>query len=182
MKKIILGLILFALIVGVAYLKDYRDSEEYHDVYAQGLRRGSELQGARNDSLDSLGVLVKKTETKLADTLAWQDKVHQSEIDSLKAAVASREDSIASLKQTMAKPKAVAEKKTTPTLSRAEKQKKRELEILSDYKNRYQELPEDLSAYERRVSISEIREETAKKFSISVEKLNQIRADHNIPY
>lgn len=182
MKKFILGLILFALIVGVGYLKSYRDSEEYHEVYAKGLRRGSELQGARNDSVDSLGVLVKQTESKLADTLAWQDRVYRSEMDSLKAAVASREDSIASLKQALAKPTPVAKKKNGRTLSRAEKQKKRELEILSDYKERYKELPEDLSAYERRVSISEIREETAKKFSISVEKLNQIRTDHSIPY
>ena len=43
-------------------------------------------------------------------------------------------------------------------------------------------LPSDLSDYEYRVSVDEIRAETAEKFSITVESLNKIRADNDVDF
>ena len=47
---------------------------------------------------------------------------------------------------------------------------------------RYRNLPKDLTAYERRVALSEIREESADKFRITVAELNRIRKANKLTY
>jgi hypothetical protein len=71
-------------------------------------------------------------------------------------------------------------KTATATKSDATSQKHKE--ILAYYKQRYQGLPNDLSAYERRIALSEIRQESADKFKISVTELNNIRKAYKLSY
>jgi len=66
---------------------------------------------------------------------------------------------------------------------RAVTQKERTQEqILSYYKKRYRALPKDLSPYEKRVALAEIRDETAQKFSIPLSELDEIRTDNELDY
>jgi len=55
-------------------------------------------------------------------------------------------------------------------------------EIVSHYKLAMSRLPADLSDYEYRVAVKEVRTETAARFSITVERLNQIRKEHNVNF
>ncbi|MEA1980558.1 MAG: hypothetical protein U9N54_06255, partial [candidate division Zixibacteria bacterium] len=55
-------------------------------------------------------------------------------------------------------------------------------QILTYYKDRFKKLPADLSNYERRISLNEIKEETAQKFEISLVELKNIRAKYKLKY
>jgi len=113
-----------------------------------------------------------------ADSLVKKDISYQSRIDSLEGVVDKQQKQISSLaSKTTAKPAATISKTTSAktTLSKHEK-------ILTYYKKRFTNLPKDLSDYEKRIAVKEIREETSLKFSISLQELKQIREKYKLTY
>ncbi|MCP4684515.1 MAG: hypothetical protein GY867_03605 [bacterium] len=179
MKKFLLGIVLIAALVGVVYLKSERAdqfrSRLTEEGFLAGLAEGEDLRS----QVDSLAGLVVRKDSALAESVAVHDGLYAGEIDSLTEKIQSQEVQISDLNGQLAK-----NKKATQVAVKKKSQKpdKKHLEILSYYKKAVTDLPGDLSAYERRIALSEIRNETAQKFAITVSRLNSIRKDNNLEY
>jgi hypothetical protein len=179
MKKLLLGLILIAALVGVVYLKSER-AEEYRahiaeESFQAGLAEGEELK----EQVDSLTGLVSYKDSALAESVAVRDHLHAGQVDSLSQRIQAQEEKIAVLSDQLAR-KTEAERVAANNTSQTPN--KKHLEIIRYYKKAVNDLPGDLSPYERRVALSEIRNETARRFSISVSKLNSLRKASNLEY
>ena len=59
---------------------------------------------------------------------------------------------------------------------------KRQHELLAYYKKLYESLPQNLTDEEFKAAVSKIRQETAKKYSISVSELNRLREEHKVSF
>jgi hypothetical protein len=116
--------------------------------------------------------MMAERDLAIADSLVKKDQTYQATIDSLKNALDKEKTAtknLASMPTTV--------KKTTPepTISKHEK-------ILTYYKKRYANLPNDLSQYELKIALNEIREETSQKFAISLKELKDIRQKNKLSY
>jgi len=179
MKKLLLGIVLLAALIGIVYIKSER-AEEYHAQVTQegfqaGLAEGEQLK-ARVDSLT--GLVVEK-DVAMAESVAVRDELYAGNIDSLNETIKDKDQQIADLNSQLRQKTEVAQVVAKNT---SQEPDKKHLEILSFYKKAVEGLPGDLSAYERRVALSEIRNEIAQKFSITVSRLNSIRKEHNLEY
>lgn len=179
MRKLLLGLILIAALVGVVYLKSER-AEQYRariteESFKAGLGEGEELK----TQVDSLAELVSLQDCALAESVAVREDLYAGQFDSLNEKIQTQEQQIADLSGQL------AEKAATPQVAAQNtsvEPDSKHLEILNYYKKAVNDLPGDLSAYERRVALSEIRNETARKFAISVSRLNSLRKENNLEY
>ncbi len=178
MKKIILAAVILVLIVGLSYIKTLRDYDRSRAYYQDGKADAvQELDEYKNEA-DSLKFAVGEQQVAFADSLVRKDISYQSRIDSLEGVVDQQQNQISTLAaKTETKPAAAISKTTSPkpTLSKHE-------QILKYYKKRYTNLPKDLSDYEKRIAINEIREETSLKFSISLQELKKIRETNRLAY
>lgn len=187
MKKVLLGLFLLAALIAVSYIKSERESERQaqsfidgHDVGA----RKSELVQYNTDSLEQLidqkATEVVELRTTMADTLAERDQQYAETIDSLGAIIMAGQEEIAALEKKVAASKKAAKKSSSTSDSAAPKAAHKD--ILKYYRLAVAKLPADLSTYEYRVSVAEIRTETAAKFKITVARLDEIRVANNLDY
>jgi hypothetical protein len=145
------------------------------------LEEGAEGQSADAASLDSLSQAIDQYEVALTDSQRVWEQRNLALSDSLGDEISERDDKIASLtdkQQDLQKELAAAEKKAVNTAPK----KYTHQEILAYYKKKYKALPPDLSPYEKRIALAEIREESARKFSISLSELDKIRASNNLAY
>lgn len=180
MKKLVIGLLLLAVVVAVSYLKMTRQDARVTEAHEAGYSKGAgDLEATRSDA-DSLRNAVAVYQQALTDSLARRDSIRLSEQDSLARIITAQSDS---LKAASAKPTAAANTSAsqTGTQKSINKAKSRE-QILAYYRKQYEGLPGDLSPYERRVALTEIRERTARQFSISMSELDTIRKNNNLPY
>ena len=179
MKKLLLGLILIAALAGVVYLKSQR-AEQYRariaeESYASGLGEGEELRG----QVDSLSGLVRLKDSAYAESTAVRQQLYTGQLDSLNQKVQVQEEQIQDLSGQLAQK--TAESKVVAKSGSGDTSRKH-LEILNYYKKAVNGLPGDLSAYERRVALSEIRNETAERFSITVSRLNSLRKANDLEF
>lgn len=177
MRRLLLALLFIALIVGIAYVKDRRDSESRQEVYAEGLHEGRKSGEEERRLLDSLQDRVRDVEQALTDSTARQAEAFADRFDSLTLELARRDSMLEDSGQ-----KAGGPASGTPTVDSLEIVRQRELTILAHYKQLYLALPADLSAYEKRVALDEIRQKTAMKYNVSLTELNRLRDRHNISY
>jgi hypothetical protein len=177
MKKLLVALLLLAVVVAVSYLKVLRQDNRTAQAHDTGYSEGSgELDRVRTQA-DSLEGLVTDYREALEDSLTTRDSLTLWQRDSLSAIIAAQEDSL----KTLAAKQATANRNTSATKKKVDPAK-RQQEILAYYKRRYEKLPDDLSPYERRVALTEIKKETARQFSISVSDLDKIREKNKLPY
>ena len=97
--------------------------------------------------------------------------------DSLTAVIAAQDKELARLKALAAKASAASSSRSSVKIGKSS-----EHEILAHYRQAVEKLPADLSPYERKVALRELRVETAGRFAISVETLDQIRQKNNLDY
>ncbi|MCX6835328.1 MAG: hypothetical protein NTW07_09395 [candidate division Zixibacteria bacterium] len=187
MKKIILGIFLLVLLVAVSYFQFTRQSAGRTKAYRKGYHAGADSVQVAQPDFDSLAGLLTRERQALAqyqdvmaDSLGQIDSLRQHSVDSLERVISKQDSDISRLKrQTLAKKSPSKSKLTIETpVSKGPSHE----EILGYYKQAMSKLPSDLTDYEFRVSVDEIRTETAAKFSITVESLNQIRADNNVDF
>ncbi|MBU1148662.1 hypothetical protein KKI23_01090, partial [Patescibacteria group bacterium] len=124
---------------------------------------------------DSLKLAISKKEIEFADSLLEKDKSLTSQIDSLTGIIDNQAETNANLQNKLKT--ATTTKKTTPPKTPSQSEK-----VINYYKTRYSQLPKDLSEYEKKIAVSEIRDETVKKFSITLSELNKIRDKYNLSY
>jgi hypothetical protein len=183
MKKLLLGVVLLAALVGISYLKTTLDSERAAEAFIDGHRTGTKSAQAALPDTDSMSgafeqerrALVEKNEV-LADSLAAREQEHAQVVDSLSDRVASQQEQIDKLKKKVASAPSASSPKPTRTTTAGST----ESQIVNHYKLAVAKLPSDLSAYEYRVALAEVKTETAEKFKITVDRLDEIRKAHNL--
>ena len=177
MRKFSLAIVLLVLIAGVSYFKAVRDRDKADDSFESG-RKSSEMKAmVLAADIDSLQQYIGQQNVTLAESLTIQQKAYLKELDSMANIVDSKDVKIFDLNKKL---KQASRKKSTALSSRPKSDKHQEL--LAYYKNRYESLPGDLTSYERKVALTEIRQETARKYSMSITDLNKIREKNNIDY
>ncbi|MFQ5498362.1 MAG: hypothetical protein ACE5FH_01710 [Candidatus Zixiibacteriota bacterium] len=182
MRKVLVGILLLALIVGLSYVKALR-SRKQMDVAVDASKQSLALEIASYRlKIDSLKQAMGQKEVQSADALVSKDISYQSLIDSLGRIVDSLNQHSQGLSKELAARKSSPSKKKPETAAKKSKVSERHREILAYYKKRFEQLPKDLSKYETRVARSEIREETAQKFAISSRELDNIRNQNGLKY
>lgn len=185
MRKLMLimtALVLLALVLGVSYIKALRADSEQEAMYSQ---TNEELNEQIRDSLrqhrqvlDSVKQVTAQQQLDFLTVINRAALQHRADIDSLSSQLKRKDsliDSISSARQSVANAK-------PQTLSKEEQQRQREEKIIEHYKKRYHSLPNDLSAYERKVALGEIRSETADKYGLSMSELESLRKKYDLTY
>ena len=178
-KKLLIAVILLAVVVGISYVKMVRADKRQAEAFEQGVQKSEDELFSAQVQLDSLRTVLADREVEVGSTLTASDAAHRLETDSLSSTIAGLEKKIMGLEADLAKARTASKK---PSVQTSQKKPSRHEQVLSYYKKRYQRLPQDLSSYEQKVALGEIRQETAKKFSITVAELNRIRSEHELTY
>lgn len=179
MKRIFLAIALLLVVLSVSYIKTVRGRSQQTSIYQKARK---DLKGPLIKSLkdaDSLRQVIEQRDGELGDSVALLNLHHAAEIDSLEETTRILQDSLE-----LERSKMVASK-TESVESESPKRKSTRLldnKIISYYKTKYQALPTDLSKYELRVALAEIRTETADKFKISLTELGHIRTRNELKY
>ena len=177
MKKFLLAILLLILIAAVSYFKAVRDRDKSADS-CESCRKSSEMKAlALAGDIDSLKHYIGQQNVTLAESLTIQQKAYLKELDSLAELVDDKDFRITELNKKL---KQTSKKKRSALSSKPKSDKHQQL--LAYYKKRYESLPGDLTNYERKVALTEIRQETARKYSMSIADLNKIREKNNIDY
>jgi uncharacterized protein YxeA len=184
MKKVLLALLLLAVVVGIAYLSAWRNQATEKKQYQEGYLKGSQEAAILRKESDSLRAAFQKKEQAWGDSLYAARKAYSARTDSLNQLVAAKDSQLALAAKkkpatTAAKPTKPAPTKQTTTAP-SKPVLSNHAQILDYYKRRLQQLPTDLSEYERKVALNEIREETAQKFAITVADVDRIRQSGNL--
>ncbi|MBU0984739.1 MAG: hypothetical protein KKA42_12755 [candidate division Zixibacteria bacterium] len=178
-KKILLAVLLLVLLAGVSYVKIMRDEARTDNLYRQGYQKGQETaQAGQADSDSAAEVLAVQMQGALEDSLWALRAQYQAELDSLTSVVGAKNGRIAWLQKELsaARNQPAASQVTATRADNSDRHK----EIVQYYKASIKDLPSDLTEYERRIALSEIRTETAQKYAITVAQLNDIRKDYNL--
>ena len=170
MKKILLAVILVLVLLGISYYQVLRQDDRESAVYDEGYQSAQKDISALKENIDSLNQALDSQKVSYDEYVGETARVYTLKVDSLASLVKNKDSEIQELKKKKSTPV-----NSTPKISKNE-------EILNYYKKLYRELPGDLSEYERRVALSEIREKTVRKFSISISQLDKIRKDNNLKY
>ena len=152
MKKIALAVVLLLLIVTVSYLQVTRQESREQALYQNGYQTGTEKVEKLGVAIDSLRQVVDSQELGFSNQLVENERAFTGTIDSLKKVVSTQDEKIVAFNK----------KTSTPPQTNNTKSKTsdKHTQILSYYKKRFSQLPKDLTAYEKRIAVSEIREET----------------------
>ncbi|MBD3333287.1 hypothetical protein GF356_10595 [candidate division GN15 bacterium] len=185
MRKLMLimtALVLLALVLGVSYIKALRADSEQDAMYSQTSeelnKRLQDSLGQHRQVLDSVKQATAQQQLDFLTVINRAALQHRADIDSLSSQLERKDsllDSISSRSQS-------TESDNRQVLSAKEQQRQREQKIIEHYKKRYHSLPNDLSAYERKVALGEIRSETADKFGLSMSELESLRKKYELTY
>jgi len=181
-KKVLLAILLLGLVLAVSYVKTYREDQKRTEAVQEiADSTGRELQGL-SSSVDSLKTVVGESRTAYEDSIQKLNEYHALETDSLKQALSASDEEIKQLAETVKT--ATSNTRKSEKIASAPKKDSSDFHhrVLLYYKKRFKDLPADLSRYEKRVALSEIRDETARRFSISVKELNRLRADQKLSF
>jgi len=166
--KLLLSFVLLLMIVAVSYFQAARRQSKIDNSFILGKKTSQKEILALQSATDSLTTKIGRQEVIHAESLFQREKQVQRNTDSLAEIISSQQQSITELK-----------KKRTPVKStvvqKSAESEKKHKELLSYYKKRYESLPTDLSEYELKVAVFEIRQETSQKFSITLTEFNRIR-------
>ena len=180
-RKILIAFVLLICLAGFSYVKTYREHAKQNELYEKAKQEIAEKTKTETStfvsSIDSLDNLLATKEESFKDSISNQSAEYQAQLDSLENIIDNQSAKITKLSQRpVQKTQAATTTKKQPTqLSQHEK-------VYRYYKQRYTDLPKDLSEYERTIALSEIREETASKFSISLTELSKIRKEYKLNY
>ena len=186
MKKVILFIVLLGVLIGIIFVKTGRDQAQIDEAFRTGVAKAQLEVAAYQKRVESLRVSTDQSRLAWADSLRRHDSVFTVYRDSVKELLVAQADKIKELQK-----KSRTSAKTTPNGTTASTSKaksdtggvlNRHAQILSYYKNRYSELPGDLSTYERKAALTEIRQETVSKFAITLAELVEIRKIYKLDY
>ena len=171
-----------ALILGASYLKTVLDEKKTDQARHEATEKTAEQINDLESSLDSLESGLEQSRTAFRDSIRLLREAHKQEADSLTSALVTMREAVEETLQVSGSDKAVEQ--LSPGDIRTSRPDSTDFhrKVLAYYKRRYEALPDDLSRYELRVALSEIRQETAKRFAISVDDLNGIRHKEDLKF
>jgi hypothetical protein len=181
-KKVILALVFLALVVAVSYYGAVMQKERTKAAYERGKEESVHQIEEYAKRYDSLAYSFRRQELEVAESLWQRELAYRWAYDSLARIVGLEKGKTDLLKMKSESVQSDKEKTESGIYSTKEKSPLKHRQILSYYKMRCRALPEDLSPYEKRVALVEIRGETAQKFSIPLSELDKIRADNKLDY
>ncbi len=180
MKKYVLAIVLLVVLLVISYVKIVRQATKEEEAYNSGVRASQNELVRSSNKIDSLIESAGNREVAFADSITATHRMYQSKLDSINNALVAKETTIVKLKGDLKK---VRKGKGNSKPSQASKKKSSlHQRILASYQKRYEALPLDLSEYERKVALAEIRQETAKSFNISLSELRRIREANKLKY
>jgi len=185
MKKIVLAVVLLAVLFGIVFIKTGRDQAKVDEAFQQGVAKAQLEVTAYQKRLESLRVAGDQARLAWSDSVRVRDSILTHYKDSTSQIIIAQADRINELqKKTRTSVKSTPKTGTTATAVKSDTTAppNRHAQILAYYRNRFRELPADLSDYERKAALSEIRQETATKFSVTVTELNEIRKTYKLDY
>jgi len=181
MKKLMLALAFLAVVVAVSYYRAVTHKQQESAAYELGRTESAHQVSELDKQFNSLMDSTKRQQLEAVDSLWQRELAYQGALDSLNRVLDRKGSEIASLRAELEQVRSRIP--SSKTDKRAKKQKaSRHEQILSYYKKRYRSLPKDLSPYEKRVALAEIRDETAQKFTISLQELDKIRKYNKLDY
>ena len=89
MKKLLLGLILIAALVGVVYLKSERTEQRRESIARESFQAGASAGEGYKAKADSLAGVVGRKDSLLAESLTVRDQVYAEQRDSLSQKIQS---------------------------------------------------------------------------------------------
>jgi hypothetical protein len=181
-KKVLLAILLLGLVLAVSYVKTYREDQKRTEAVQEiADSAGRELQEL-SSSVDSLRTVVGESRTAYEDSIQKLNEYHALESDSLRQAlIANQQDTLRLAQITEPEVSGTQDSGVSACTVKTDSNDFHH-RVLLYYKKRFKDLPADLSRYEKRVALSEIRDETARRFSISVKELNRLRADQKLSF
>ena len=180
-KKIIKITFLLALMVGLSYVKTLRNSAKRTEAFDKGKAVAKNELIQYKDKVDSLKIELGFKEVALADSIIKNKLQYQIYIDSLETNNTTLKDSIDYLSNGLVSQANLSNDSNSNRIISNETNNKHQ-QVLAYYKDRYKKLPSDLSDYEKRIALNEIKEETAQKFKISLAELRNIRDKYKLKY
>ncbi len=191
--RVILAIILLFVVVAVSYIKNVRGSADSAEL---GQSRDEQLVQAAGevtspsdalteyeDNVDSLHSLIGRLDHDYAESLTQRDLEYGRRVDSLFDVLDSVECELDSHYLVVAKiPAGEGDVVDVESGDEVATQKTRRDEVITFYQAQYNSLPSDLTTYERKVSLYEIRLETAKKFKLTLTELKQMRDEGGLNY
>ncbi|MBI5267394.1 MAG: hypothetical protein HY851_09210 [candidate division Zixibacteria bacterium] len=186
MKKIIVAIVLLGVLLGIVFVKTNREQSQVDEAFRQGVAKGQLEVAAYHKRLESLRVSTEQFKIAWSDSVRIRDSILAYYRDSVNQIILAQTDKIKELSKktryaAKSSPKAAA---TTSTAQKPDSvaPTSRHAQILAYYKNRYKDLPGDLSVYEKKAALNEIRQETATRFSISLTELNELRKTYKLEF
>lgn len=175
MGKLLLSSVLLIMIVTVSYLQAVRRQAKVDNSFQLGVKSNQKDDLEQRSFTDSLETGMGEQEVVQDGNPLQHDKLFNKDSDSLTNIINMQNPPISEL---MKKEEDI---EVTDTVGKAGTERSH-LELLAYYKERYDSLPKDLSENKRNKAISEIRQETANKFSITIVELNRIRHLYKLNY
>ncbi|HOP06838.1 MAG TPA: hypothetical protein PLF13_06050 [candidate division Zixibacteria bacterium] len=168
MKKLLLALLLFAIIIGISYIKARRGNAMVGSSTSNHNQTDVVELWAYEHAVDSLKYLINQQDIKHQKDLQRNQMETQHQIDSLIRLLEQSETTHSNTE--------IESKGPSPEEVLHRQQ------ILDHYRKLYRALPRDLTQYEMRVALYEIRLKTAEEFEISLEELKAIRSEAGLSY
>ena len=188
MKKIVVAIVLLGVLLTVVFIKNNREQTQVDEAFQQGVAKGQQEVTAYQKRLESLRTSTEQFRIAWSDSVRLRDSILAHDRDSLVQIILAQNEKLKGLsKKTRSAAKSSPKPGGTGTTTTAQKVDSvapngRHAQILAYYRNRYKTLPGDLSVYEKKAALSEIRQETAAKFSISITELNEIRKSYKLDF
>jgi septal ring factor EnvC (AmiA/AmiB activator) len=167
MKKVFAVFVLLAALVAISYFSAKRTETQRLEKYQEGYAQGTKEADKPKQKADSLTGLLDLEKKRFQDSIREIDSNHAIVVDSLNQEIATRDTRIAALKT-----KKPVQKNKDLAITHSQ--------ILEYYKKRLNTIPKDLSGSERQIVLNEIRDETARKYSISLSDFEKIRKSNNL--
>lgn len=192
-KKIVLSVVLLGLVLTISYIKVVKgNSPETANTISENavdsVAANDQPIESYQETLDSLRQIIASQ----ADERQANDLAHGHQVDSLFDVLDSVECVLHDRDAKLAEADSVTSNLTKTDAKTIKTDKKPEPEvdsrkalrekIVDHYKRQYAGLPKDLTDYERKVALYEIRLETAREFDITLTRLKEIRQDSGLSY
>lgn len=210
LAKIILGIALFAIVVAVSYLKTDLQGKNIDDKIDQklnpvGVSLKAKADEVSNPETDSTLLVVKQEKPEKQEKQEKQEGITQEVVeDSPNAAAPNVSDEagesleagqgdVTELLNTetlpavergavkeASKPKSTESSESPKQVEPPKPPKDPNLEVISYFQGLLNDLPEDLTSYEKKVAIKEIRDIVCDHYKITHAKLNSLSQKYKI--
>ncbi|MFH1687129.1 MAG: hypothetical protein ABIE70_06350 [bacterium] len=193
LKKIILSVALLGVIVAISYVKTVKGSrsevvESVSENPVGSVEADVQPFERYQETLDSLRqVVASNDEVARSRHLTYAQQIDSlfDVLDSVECVLHDRDEDLAAADTAIEETAQPQTNQTEPAKKPQPKVNQRqelERKVVDYYKSQYSDLPQDLTDYERKVALYEVRLQTAREFNITLSRLKEIRQANGLSY